>query len=376
MLRINIIILLITTFSLSSLVGQTLGINLNTPDAMESYTLFDTNDGCYLIDNCGKKVAEWPDVIYFLNDTKFLPNGNIIFFDWDSITEKNINGEVVRVTKISGDDLHLDYEAILLPNGNYLMLARREKNAAFFDEKGFSEDASEFILDDTVLEIEPETGEIIWEWNISDHIIQERDDTKANYGIIKDNPQLLNVDAISTYDNTSWESFMINGMDYNPELDQIALSVRKMSEIVIIDHSTTTEEAKGHTGGKSGKGGDILYRWGNPQNYNQGTEEDRILYYQHNPNWIEYGEHKGSIIMYNNGLSRPTTFEDRYSSVEIVKPDISTDGTYIKSENEPFLPTQPDFTLSGLEHGFFSGYTISQLQYFQNRKIPERLSRF
>ena len=55
-----------------------------------------------------------------------------------------------------------------------------------------------------------------------------------------------------------------NGLDYNSALDQIALSCRGMNEVYIIDHSTTTEEAVGHTGGNAGKGGDILYRWGNP----------------------------------------------------------------------------------------------------------------
>ncbi|MFT5802699.1 MAG: hypothetical protein ACI956_002520 [Nonlabens sp.] len=36
-------------------------------------------------------------------------------------------------------------------------------------------------------------------------------------------------------------------------MDQIALSVRKMSEVIIIDHSTTTAEAASHNGGNSGK---------------------------------------------------------------------------------------------------------------------------
>ena len=112
---------------------------------------------------------------------------------------------------------------------------------------------------------------------------------------------------------------MINGMDYNVELDQIALSVRKISEVVIIDHSTTTEEARGSSGGRYGHGGDILYRWGNPQNYDQGNASDRTLYYQHNPNWIEHGEHKGKLIIHNNGLDRPgTSFNNRYFLLKLL----------------------------------------------------------
>ena len=128
---------------------------------------------------------------------------------------------------------------------------------------------------DGVIEIDRNSGETVWQWLISDHVIQERDPMLANYGVLKDHPELLNMDAVSTVDWTSGESFMINGLDYNPELDQIALSVRKISEVIIIDHSTTTEEAAGHTGGNSGMGGDILYRWGNPQNYDRGTQDDQ-----------------------------------------------------------------------------------------------------
>jgi hypothetical protein len=41
-----------------------------------------------------------------------------------------------------------------------------------------------------------------------------------------------------------------------PELDQIILSVPTFDEVWVIDHSTTTQEAGGRTGGRSGKGGD------------------------------------------------------------------------------------------------------------------------
>lgn len=51
-----------------------------------------------------------------------------------------------------------------------------------------------------------------------------------------------------------------NAIAYNPRLDQILLSFRNTGEIYIIDHSTTTAQAAGHTGGRYGHGGDFLYR--------------------------------------------------------------------------------------------------------------------
>ena len=80
-----------------------------------------------------------------------------------------------------------------------------------------------------------------------------------------------------------------NGIAYNAALDQIAVSINGYSEIWIIDHSTTTEEARGHTGGRWGRGGDLLYRWGNPRPYGRGGEADQLLFNQHDVRWVPDG---------------------------------------------------------------------------------------
>jgi len=67
----------------------------------------------------------------------------------------------------------------------------------------------------------------------------------------------------------------INSIDYNEKFDQILVSVKNFNEIWIIDHNTTIEEAASHTGGRYGKGGDLLYRWGNPESYKQGSGNDQ-----------------------------------------------------------------------------------------------------
>ena len=44
-----------------------------------------------------------------------------------------------------------------------------------------------------------------------------------------------------------------------------------------------------HKGGRWGKGGDFLYRWGNPKNYQRGDSTNEQLFGQHDVRWIEKG---------------------------------------------------------------------------------------
>lgn len=333
-----------------------------SPDAMNGYTLFLGNK-LNLVNNCGELINQWNEVIPKYH-VKLLPNGNIIYIDWNtnSITQRDWDDNFVSQTFPTDNDITLDYEVIVLENGNYLCVARKDFSTADFLAIGYNTDdiGSPYHVD-VVVEIDSDSGETVWLWNIADHVIQERADTIPNYGLIIDHPELLNLDAISTIDWQVEESWMVNGMDYNVDLDQIALSVRKMGEVIIIDHSTTTAEAATHAGGTSGKGGDILYRWGNPENYNRGTSADRELYFQHNPNWIEYGEHIGKIAIYNNGLFRPgISFANRYSNAPIIETPILPDGNYEIGSNMAFEPSEPNVDYGGLPSSllhFYSNYT-------------------
>jgi hypothetical protein len=147
-------------------------------------------------------------------------------------------------------------------------------------------------------------GQIVWEWHIWDHMIQDYNATKDNYGVVANNPQLMDINAISggggPMGGGDW--FHINGIDYNPTLDQLVFSSRFASEIFIIDHSTTTAEAAGHTGGNSGMGGDFLYRYGNPSNHGS-TSPQIIPAAVHDPRWIKAGRPNAGYIQFfnNNG---------------------------------------------------------------------------
>lgn len=118
----------------------------------------------------------------------------------------------------------------------------------------------------------------------------------------------------------------MNSLAYNAELDQIMTTSYGLSEIWIIDHGTTTAEAAGHTGGRYGKGGDLLYRWGNPAAYRAGKAGDQTLFRPHNAHWIPRGlPGEGHILVFNNGVGRP---EGNYSSVDEFVPPVDKNGGY------------------------------------------------
>lgn len=191
-----------------------------------------------------------------------------------------------------------------MPNGNVLLIAYELKTAAEVTAAGGT--FSGAMWPEKIVEVKPTgatTGEIVWEWHTWDHLVQNKNASAANYqSSIVDHPELLNINYKASKD---WQH--ANGISYNPMLDQITFSSHNLHEIYVIDHSTTTAEAASHKGGNSGKGGDFLYRWGNPAAYEaSGTQ---ILNVTHDAHWVPEGSpNAGYLAAYNNkGITSPST---------------------------------------------------------------------
>jgi hypothetical protein len=153
-------------------------------------------------------------------------------------------------------------------------------------------------------------------------------------------------------------------VDYHPGLDQIALSLPEIGEVWIIDHSTTTEEARGSTGGRARRGGDLLYRWGNPKNYGRGTNKDQELFYQHQVLWIPEGWGRaGHLTVFNNGSGRPDG--DWSSVVEIALP-VDPQGRYVLVSGEEWGPQQPSWTYQAKDRDTFFAPFISGAHRLEN----------
>jgi hypothetical protein len=233
------------------------------------------------------------------------------------------------------------HEAIQLPNGNVLMIADERKTNPEAVQAGHDPSTLVFQLDpDYIIEVKPTgptSGTIVWEWHVWDHLIQDFDPTKDNYGNVSQHPELLDINFMDDNDPMPFNWIHINSVDYNPSLNQILLSARNCNDIWIIDHSTTTQEAAGHTGGSYGHGGDFLYRWGNPQNYKRGDESNRQLFFQHYAKWIKPNcPGAGDILLFNNWVGGAA-----YSSVDEIVPPVNVNGTYYLPPGGVYGPTAP-----------------------------------
>jgi hypothetical protein len=324
--------------------GNTMGLFLNLPGSFTGYTMFEalTYPNTYLIDNEGLLVHSWENNIYVPGNMHYLqengdllrcadPGGNDVFiaggdaglvqrFDWDGI--------LLWEFLYSDSTVRHHHDIAPLPNGNVLVLAWEYRSGA----QAIAAGRDPALLDDGelwpehIVEVEPvgaDSGNIIWEWHLWDHLIQDFDSTKANWGVVGDHPELVDINAVRD-GRADW--IHANAMDYNADLDQIVISTPFLSEFWIIDHGTTTEEAAGHTGDARGMGGDILYRWGNPERYDRGVAGDRTLFGQHDVHWIAEGlSGAGNILVFNNGVGRPA---GQYSTIDEIVTTADANGDY------------------------------------------------
>lgn len=321
-------------------------------ESFEGYTLFgpEYSQYIYLIDMDGKIVHYWKSDFIQGFGTYLLENGNLYRLDLPGDNPTFRSGGIAGRVELFDVDSNLLWEFEYfneehcshhdikpLPNGNILLIAweYKTREEAIALGRNPARLKSNALWPDHIIEVRPigsSGAEIVWEWHVWDHIIQDYDHTKENYGVIEDHPELIDIN----YGNMDSDWNHINAIDYNEELDQILLSVHNFNEIWIIDHSTTTKEAVGHTGGNSGKGGDLLYRWGNPQAYRSGTVKDQKLFGQHGANWIESGcPGEGNILVFNNGGRNRG-----YSTVDEIVPPVDNNGNYQKISGKPYGPDE------------------------------------
>lgn len=302
-------------------------------------------DNIRMIDKEGARIATWDlgagnslgndaELLHdgtFLATQKVLPapltqggfGGKIALYN----TEKQLTWEYI----LSSKEALQHHDAEMLPNGNILVMAWEQKATSEILAKGYIGEHTT-LNTEAIYEINPNTDEIVWEWHAWDHLIQDQDPTKEDFGALSSHPQRINVNYVKDQ-----VGFMhANGIDYDAARDLIFISVRYYSEIWVIDHNTTTQEAKGEKG-------DLVYRFGNPEAY--GGEGPRLFYRQHYPNLLEGNiPGEGNVLVFSN-----THYADYAAVVEIALPSPLTLGvlpTVVWEFSDPQLSSA---ILSGAE---------------------------
>ena len=322
----------------NGLVGQeqTMGLFYTSDEAADGFTLFSNNETTYLINNCGFVVRKWESDYKPGQGVYLMPNGDLLragkvpgdfnaggrggifeLFNW--------NGELKWTFRLATHKFHAHHDLAILPNGNFLCTVWEKHTSEEAKSKGRIYNGE--LWSEKIIEIKiigDQEAEFVWEWSIWDHLIQDQDPFQENYGVVGQHPELLDINYFQEEESTSGNWLHFNSIAYNEEFDQILVSCRNTNEIYVIDHSTTTEQASSHQGGYHGKGGDLLYRYGNPQVYHHGTEADRKLYRQHDANWVP-NNLSGSmaISVFNNGF-----LPGKQSAVQIFRNPINELGNY------------------------------------------------
>ncbi len=426
------------------------GLLLNDSRAFQGYTLIAPmmSHTTYLIDMQGRVVRKWesdcnPGVSAYLLENGHLlrpgalqkqslgfgpgAGGRVQEFTWD--------GELVWDYTFASEKRLPHHDITRLPNGNVLMIVWEKKTTEEAIAAGRRADlvGNAGLHPDYLMEVKPTgktTGEIVWEWHLWDHLVQDHDRSKPNFGNVSAHPELVDINfgagegpiapMMATKDgiaklrslgylgnaptpapkgapkaepekpatpkpkdtakptpkekskgapnsrrpppNADWTHF--NAVAYNPDLDQIMVSVHTLSEIWVIDHSTTTAEAASHKGGRSGKGGDLLYRWGNPRAYRNGSKTEQQLFNQHNAHWIAPGlPGEGHVLVFNNGSGRPG---GPYSSVDEIVLPVDSQGQYTRNRRGPYGPDKPVWSYSAPKKSDFYSFFISGAQRLPN----------
>jgi len=337
--------------ALGMLAASGCGQNLTSyPDPVILFSPIATTS-VYLMSLDGQALHEWntddpPGYSVYL-----LPNGNLLRAN--SLPDRPLsalqgsNGGRVEMLDWDGNVVwRFDYattagqqhhDVYWMPtSGHILMVAWEARTAAEALAAGRRAETipAEGLWVDKIVEVDPPTNQIVWEWRVWDHLIPPG-------SAPSDHPALVDPNFVAPgTPGVDWTH--ANAVVYNAALDQVMLSVRNFSEIWTIDHSTTTAEAAGHTGGRLGRGGDLVYRWGNPRAYGR-DDLAQQLFGQHNPGWIATGlSGAGHILVFNNGdvHARP------YSTVVELEPPVGADGSYAYDPLTAWGPSAPSWQYS------------------------------
>ena len=321
-----------TDASGQSSAARTAGLIKRDISAFEGYTLSKPFRGqapespgltFYLLNNAGNPVSQWTTVLPTrTGDFMYLrSNGEMVFTSDDGFWAVTPDGELAWNVDLP-DSWQRHHEVVELPNGDFLLPAFIKKTRAEAEAAGFDVVAADAcprapdlatLFVDNIWVLRPRCDsagdcslkhgyDIIWNWNLWDHKVQDDDPLKEDFvANIADHPGKVDISYIdpagglcSQYIQGAWTFGRFNALDFNADRNEVIISESLMNEIFVIGY---------------GSQADLLYRWGNPYAYGAGapfvsksSRGDQVLSFQHRVHWIATGlPGAGHVLIFNNG---------------------------------------------------------------------------
>lgn len=319
------------------------------------YTLMRTqnNTFVFLLNDKGERVHQWYVDVEGI-DAFLMENGDLVItaprvnpieendfasiFPWVASGGRfmrfNWEGDLLWEYEFDRPNYRVHHGIFPRENGNILFIAWHYKTLQEAIAAGRQPNLlGDGLWSEVFLEYDPVADEIVWEWHLWDHLVQEFDPARDNYGVVAEHPELVDINYLDPNPEIA-DWIHVNAINYNPQLDQVLVSAREFNEVWVIDRDTTNEEA-------AGPAGDLLYRWGHPFSYGRGEWSERELFFQHDLQWIPEGyPGAGNIIAYSNRHVTEELPAGAYSTVVEFTPPVNEDGTYIIEDGQPFGPTE------------------------------------
>jgi len=359
-----------------------------TPAVQQGLRLFSAptgTDQLRLVDTQGQIVHSWPNGATNTQGIHLAPDGSVVVSAFDNnnvfpgvtgrLQQYDFDGNMTWDLLINSAQRLMHHDFFVMENGNVLVMTVDNLQTIHATSQGRDPALlpAPNWFPETIIEVQrtgPTSGQIVWEWHSADHWVQDFDPALPNYGIVSDHPELIDIN----YPETSLivgDVHHCNGIDYDAENDWIIISARSQNEVWLVDHSTTTAEAAGHTGGNRGRGGDLLWRWGNPEAYGRGTPADRKLFGQHDPRFIPDGfPGAGNITLFNNMVQvfqAPTATHPLGGESAVIEIELPVDNTgtpFIDPVSNTYGPDAPVWSYSDPQT-FYSPF-VSGAQRLRN----------
>ena len=326
-----------------------------------------------LLNACGEVVHDWTmEEDRRPGNTAYLqPNGDLIMTSrpasvgddaiWAggggaTIERRTWDNEVLWSFTANDDSVRLHHDITVTPEGNVIAICWEAIDSLDCIANGRNPELLEggVLWSDKIIELQPDTlggAEVVWEWRAWDHLVQDFDSTKANYGVVADNQQLIDVNY-GSIGNQPRDWHHMNAIDYFPYYDtagQIIVSVPTFNEVWVIWHDYQFSD-------------DLIWRWGNPAAYQRGDSADQKLFYQHDIHWGNgLGVNPGNpdftkFFVFNNRVPNMDT-TGTHSEVAVISPIFDEyDGGYAFNtttgrwgpEDFQWTYTEPGLNSSGL----------------------------